>query len=131
MKSSSRDPAASPVTWNRSGSRATRSRACTPTEPVLPRTATLIFAGMSTLLPGTVHRISSHPVKEVIVKDRPAKEKAVAAIQDPAVPRHEGGAVLDARSALPHRLHQIAQDSGDRQQHSENPAILPPQLGEE
>src|SRR5262245_60585662 len=70
-------------------------------------------------------------MQKVIVKDRSAKEKAVATVEYPSVARDESRAVFGARPAFPHGFHQVPQDSAHGEEDSEYPAVCGPQLREE
>src|SRR2546422_9381133 len=93
--------------------------------------ATFVLSGIGWLVSrARSSRLSAHEVEEVIVKDRPSEEKAVAAIQNTPMAGHQRRTVLGTRSPLPHGFHQVSKNPGHGQQQPQDPAVHSLQLGE-
>src|SRR5438132_3544607 len=106
-------PAASPTTRTWSEKASTTASVLRPMEPVLPRMETVRMSSGGHD-PQTAEAILyQHPVH---VQDRCSVEDRVETVEEASVAGDQRARILDRRRALPHRLGQIADDPGDREQ---------------
>ena len=101
--------AVSAATWNRSGWRASTRSAVVPIDPVDPSIATPRLRRCAAVIaePARAASVSRS------VRHRQREEQRVDPVEHAAVPGNEVRAVLHARLALEHRLHQVADLAGD------------------